>query len=145
MRETMFMPEKPVQIPEYPDLKRKGALPAYLKYFWRDLVLLMVFLASMGIMQLLNYPIGTVRSLEIPFDSKIPLWPWTALIYNIGHADRGSAFSSARDRALYRRYLITMIWVEDGRRYSLSRPEFLSLRKSVRSQIVSKSWYYLPG
>jgi hypothetical protein len=107
----MIMPEKPVQIPEYPDLKRKGALPAYLKYFWRDLVLLLVFLASMWIMQLLNHPIGTVRSLEIPFDSKIPLWPWTALIYNSwAPLIAGLAFYYLlRDRALYRRYLITMI------------------------------------
>ena len=100
-----------LQVPEYPQLKRKGALGAYLKFFWRDLVLLTIFLASMGIMQLLNHPIGTVRSLEIAFDSKIPLWPSTVLVYNswaplilvLG------VFYFLRDRTLYRRYFITMI------------------------------------
>lgn len=102
---------KSLNIPDYPARKRKGNLPAYLKFFWRDLVLLVIFLASMWIMQLLNHPIGTVRSLEIPFDSKIPLLPWTALIYN----SWGpliillAFFYLLRDRTLYRRYLITMI------------------------------------
>ena len=100
-----------MQIPAYPELKRKGGLFAYLKFFWRDLVLMLIYLASMWIMQLLNHPIGTVRSLEIPFDSKIPLLPWTALIYN----SWGllifllAFFYLLRDRTLYRRYLLTMI------------------------------------
>ena len=100
-----------LQVPEYPQLKRKGALVAYLKFFWRDLVLLAVFLASMWIMQLLNHPIGTVRSLEIAFDSKIPLWPWTALVYNSWAPLIFvlAVFYFLRDRTLYRRYLTTMI------------------------------------
>ena len=100
-----------LQVPEYPQLKRKGALVAYLKFFWRDLVLLAVFLASMWIMQLLNHPIGTVRSLEIAFDSKIPLWPWTALVYNSWAPLIFvlAVFYFLRDRTLYRRYLLTMI------------------------------------
>ena len=84
---------------------------AYLRFYWRDLVLLAFYLFSMWIMQLLNHPIGTVRSLEIPFDRLIPLWPWTSVIYN----SWGPLIFILvliylfRDRTLYRRYTLTMI------------------------------------
>lgn len=100
-----------MHVPDYPALRRNGGLFAYLKFFWRDLVLLLAFLASMWIMQLLNFPIGTVRSLEIPFDSKIPLLPWTALVYNSWAPLIVvlALYYLVRDRTLYRRYLLTMI------------------------------------
>ena len=75
MRETMFMPEKPVQIPDYPDLKRKGPVPAYLKYFWRDLVLLMVFLASMGICSCSIIRLGLFEALKFPLTARSPSGP----------------------------------------------------------------------
>lgn len=102
--------DRSLTVPQYPDLKRKGSLAAYLKFFWRDLILLALFLASMWIMQLLNHPIGKVRSLEIPFDSRIPLLPWTVLIYNSWAPLILilSLFYFFRDRSLFRRYVITM-------------------------------------
>lgn len=106
--------QKPLTIPakaDYPALGNRKELTGYLRYYWRDLVLLAVFFASMWIMQLLNRPIGKVWSLEIPFDSKIPLLPWTAVIYNswAPFIILLAFYYLLRDRALYRRYVMTMI------------------------------------
>ncbi|HZW97752.1 MAG: hypothetical protein GX834_07045 [Clostridiaceae bacterium] len=97
--------------PNNPPPGGKDDLFIYLRYYWRDLVLLATFIASLGIMQLLNHPIGTVHSLKIPFDDKIPLLPWTALIYNTWAPliIILSLLYFFRDRSLFRRYIITMI------------------------------------
>ena len=97
--------------PGYPAFGDRKALFAYLRFFWRDLILLVIFFASMWIMQLLNYPIGRVRSLEIPFDSRIPLLPWTAVIYNTWapFIIILCLYYLVRDRQLFRRYVFTMI------------------------------------
>ena len=105
------MQDLSVNKPDYPDWRSKGEVFTYLRYYWRDLALFALFYASMWIMQLVNRPFGTVRSLEIPFDSKIPLLPWTVVIYNswviiiffVG------LFYLLRDRTLFRRYMLTMI------------------------------------
>lgn len=100
-----------IQKPPYPSLRDKGSLLAYVRYFWRDLVLLAAFFPALSLMELMNRPFGTVRNLEIAFDSKIPLLPWTVLIYHswapliitlIG-------YYLLRDRDLFRRYVLTMI------------------------------------
>ncbi len=97
--------------PDYPALRDRKTFIAYLRFFWRDLLLMVLLFASMWIMQLLNHPIGTVRSLEIPFDSKIPLLPWTALIYNswAPFILLLCLYYLLRDRQLFRRYVFTMI------------------------------------
>ncbi|HZK28640.1 MAG TPA: phosphatase PAP2 family protein [Clostridia bacterium] len=100
-----------VQKPAYPSLRDKASLLAYVRYFWRDLVLLAAFFPALSLMELLNRPFGTVHSLEIAFDSKIPLLPWTVLIY---HSWAPLiivliVFYLLRDRGLFRRYVLAMI------------------------------------
>lgn len=93
-----------------PSNRNRGAR-FYLRHYWRDLVLLTIFILSLGIMQLLNRPMGTVHSLEIPLDNEIPLLPWTAVVYNSWAPliIILSLLYFIRDRSLFRRYLITMI------------------------------------
>ncbi len=95
----------------YPHLRDRKGVFAYLRFYWRDLVLWVVFMASMWIMQMLNHPMGKVWSLEIPFDSKIPLLTWTVVIYNSWAPLilTLSLYYLLRDRSLYRRYVVTMI------------------------------------
>lgn len=98
------------QAPDYPPLSDRKAVLNYIRFFWKDLVLMGIFVPSMWIMQLLNHPMGTVRSLEIPFDSKIPLLPWTVIIYNSWAPliILLAFYYLLRDRTLYRRYVLTM-------------------------------------
>lgn len=100
-----------VRKPYYPSLRDRKSLVAYLRFFWRDTLLLLIFFMSMWIMQLLNRPFGTVRSLEIALDGKIPLLPWTILIYNSWAPLILvlAVFHFLSDRSLYRRYIFTMI------------------------------------
>lgn len=100
-----------VRKPYYPSLSDRKTLVAYVRFFWRDIVLLLVFFATMWIMQLLNRPYGTVRDLSIALDAKIPLLPWTVLIYNSWAPLILvlALFHFLSDRQLYRRYVFTMI------------------------------------
>lgn len=96
--------------PTTPSLKERGSITRYIRYYWRDALLIALFFASMWIMELLNRPIGTVRDLSIPFDAKIPLLPWTIVVY-MSWAPLiillGIVFFF-HDRGLMRRYLLTM-------------------------------------
>lgn len=91
--------------------KDRAALWAYVRYFWRDVVMIVGFAASMWVMELLNRPIGTVHDLSIPLDDKIPLVPWTVIPYNTwGPILIILAITYFFvDRILCRRYVITML------------------------------------
>lgn len=96
--------------PATPTLSDKGSYLRYTKYYWRDVVLLALFFVSMWTMELFNRPFGTVRDLSIPFDDRIPLIPWTIVIYMTWAPFiilLGVVFFY-RDRGLLRRYLLTM-------------------------------------
>lgn len=105
------MPENmKIEKPETPTLAAKGSYLRYIEYYWRDIVFIAVFFASMWMMQLFNRPIGTVRNISIPFDDSIPLIPWTIVVY-MSWAPLIILLAVVfffRDRALMRRYLLAM-------------------------------------
>ena len=62
--------------------RTKACYTAYARNHWRDLLLVALFFLSLWGMELLNRPMGTVRSIAIPLDDRIPLIPWTVIVYN---------------------------------------------------------------
>ncbi len=100
-----ILEEKPVTPP-----KTKAQFLAYIKYYWRDFILVPIFFISLWGMELLNRPIGTVRNIAIPFDDQIPLLTWTVLIYNTWAPTMVVLlfYYFFRNRTMMRRYFWTM-------------------------------------